>query len=59
MCARCKSVAPPYNKRNGYEFKGKRYDCGTKLGFIEANISYALSDPDYADELKEFIKNLL
>ena len=43
----------------GYEFKGKRYDCGTKLGFIEANISYALSDPDYADELKEFIKNLL
>jgi UTP--glucose-1-phosphate uridylyltransferase len=43
----------------GYEFKGKRYDCGTKLGFIEANIAYALSDPDYADELKEFIKNLL
>ncbi len=43
----------------GYEFKGKRHDCGTKLGFIEANISYALNDPDYADELKEFIKNLL
>lgn len=42
----------------GYKFKGKRYDCGTKLGFIEANISYALNDPNYADELKMFIKNL-
>lgn len=43
----------------GYEFNGTRYDCGTKLGFIKANISFALIDSDYSHELKEFIKNLL
>ena len=43
----------------GYEFNGTRYDCGTKLGFIKANISFALNDSDYSHELKEFIKNLL
>ena len=27
-----------------YEFSGTRYDCGSKLGFIKANISFALKD---------------
>jgi UTP--glucose-1-phosphate uridylyltransferase len=42
-----------------YEFNGTRYDCGTKLGFIKANISFALNDQNYSDELKIYIKNLL
>jgi len=42
----------------GYEFNGTRYDCGTKLGFIKANISYAFKNTEYAKELREFIKNL-
>ena len=42
-----------------YEFDGTRYDCGTKLGFTKANISFALKDRENADELKRFIKDLL
>jgi UTP--glucose-1-phosphate uridylyltransferase len=42
----------------GYEFNGTRYDCGTKLGFIKANISYAFKNTEYAKELRGFIKNL-
>lgn len=30
----------------GMRFKGKSYDCGSRLGFIEANIAYGLDDPD-------------
>ncbi len=42
-----------------YEFNGTRYDCGSKLGFIKANILYALKDRENADELKIYIKDLL
>ncbi|HEY1095793.1 MAG TPA: UTP--glucose-1-phosphate uridylyltransferase, partial [Alphaproteobacteria bacterium] len=35
----------------GYQFEGKRYDCGHKLGFIEANIAFALSRPDMRDDV--------
>ncbi len=36
---------------HGMRFEGKRYDCGNKAGFIQANIAYALSDPDMADSV--------
>ena len=42
-----------------YKFNGTRYDCGTKIGFIKANIAFALNNPNYSDELKIYIKNLL
>ena len=42
-----------------YVFSGTRYDCGSKLGFIKANISFALKDDKTKNELKGFIKNLL
>jgi len=42
-----------------YKFSGTRHDCGTKIGFIKANIAFALNDPNYSDELKIYIKNLL
>ena len=42
-----------------YKFSGTRHDCGTKIGFIKANIAFALNDPNYSDDLKIYIKNLL
>jgi len=42
-----------------YKFRGTRHDCGTKIGFIKANIAFALNDPNYSDDLKIYIKNLL
>jgi len=38
-----------------YKFKGKRYDTGDKLGYIETIIDYALKDPDLQKSLKKFL----
>lgn len=42
---------------NGYLFEGHRFDCGSKAGFLEANIAYALDRPDMADAVRSFLKN--
>ncbi len=42
---------------HGFRFEGKTYDCGDKVGFIEANVAFALSRPDLqADVLKKLKK---
>lgn len=41
-----------------YEFEGTRYDCGSKLGYMQASIQYALKDPDIKEEFFEYIKGL-
>ncbi|KFN89884.1 UTP--glucose-1-phosphate uridylyltransferase GalU [Tetragenococcus muriaticus] len=40
------------------EFSGKRYDVGTKIGMLEANIEYGLQHPETKDELKAYLKSL-
>ena len=40
------------------EFEGTRYDAGDKLGFLQANIAYALKRPELKGELKKFLKGL-
>lgn len=39
-----------------YEFSGVRYDCGSKLGYLEATVEYALKHPEVKDEFSAFIK---
>jgi UTP--glucose-1-phosphate uridylyltransferase len=43
----------------GLLFEGKRYDCGNKLGFLEATIALALKNPEFSGPVKEIIKSLL
>lgn len=40
------------------EFEGERYDLGSKIGFLKANIVKGLSHPETKDELREFLKSL-
>jgi UTP--glucose-1-phosphate uridylyltransferase len=40
-------------------FDGSRYDCGSKVGYIEANLAVALSRPDMADQVRAIVMNLL
>jgi UTP--glucose-1-phosphate uridylyltransferase len=40
-------------------FDGARYDCGSKIGYIEANLAVALSRPDMADEVRAMALRLL
>jgi len=42
-----------------FQFKGVRYDCGDKLGFIKANIEYALKSEQFGKELESYLKNRL
>jgi len=42
-----------------YEFKGMRYDVGEKIGFLKANIAYALKREDLGSELKEYLKKIV
>ena len=42
-----------------YEFKGIRYDVGEKIGFLKANIAYALKRGDLGSELKEYLKKIV
>lgn len=44
---------------HGYRFVGKRYDCGDKVGFLEANIAFALRRPDLGDKLRTALSALL
>lgn len=40
-----------------YQFNGKRYDCGSKLGYLEATIAYALKHPELASHFKRTLEN--
>ncbi|HYD94866.1 MAG TPA: UTP--glucose-1-phosphate uridylyltransferase GalU [Noviherbaspirillum sp.] len=41
-----------------YEFKGRRYDCGSKIGYLEAMVVYALRHPAVAQEFGDFLSQL-
>jgi UTP--glucose-1-phosphate uridylyltransferase len=40
-------------------FAGKRYDCGSKAGYVQANLAIALEREDMADEIRAFAVDLL
>ena len=40
-------------------FAGKRYDCGSKLGYLEATLAYALKHPELAEEFKLSLRNFV
>ena len=41
-----------------YEFEGERYDAGDKLGFLKANVSFAIKNPNIKKEFKKFLKGI-
>lgn len=49
--------------RNGsvyaYNFTGKRYDTGNKLGYLKASVEFALRRPDLGPQFREYLKKLL
>jgi UTP--glucose-1-phosphate uridylyltransferase len=41
-----------------YRFEGKRYDCGSKLGYLQATVEYALGHPVLGRDFRKYLKNL-
>ena len=43
----------------GFQFDGRTFDCGSKLGFLSANVAYALARDDIAPAFRSELKKLL
>jgi UTP--glucose-1-phosphate uridylyltransferase len=41
-----------------YEFEGKRYDCGSKLGYLQATVEYGLKHASLGTDFKAYLKSL-
>lgn len=46
------------NLAYGYEFEGTRYDCGSKIGFLEANVAFGLRHPETKKEFADYIETI-
>lgn len=44
---------------HGFRFEGKRFDCGNRLGFIEANLAFALSRSDMRDNVRSMLQDYM
>ena len=43
----------------GYRFRGQRYDCGSKAGFLQATVAFGLSRPDLRDEFSAYLNDMV
>ena len=41
-----------------YRFTGKRYDCGSKLGYLQATVEYALKHPELKEQFRGYLQGL-
>ena len=41
---------------HGFRFEGRRFDCGNKAGFLEANIAFALERPELSKEVRDMLR---
>lgn len=55
------AIAKLLNEESVYavQFTGKRYDCGTKIGYLEATLAYALKHPELATEFKSTLQDFI
>ena len=42
----------------GYEFEGKRFDCGSKSGYLKATVEYAIEHKEVSKDFRKYLKNL-
>lgn len=55
------AIAAEINSDNpvrGFCFEGQRFDCGSKAGFLQATVAFALSRPDLRDDLQAYLSGL-
>jgi UTP--glucose-1-phosphate uridylyltransferase len=47
------------NKVYGYRFRGQRYDCGSKAGFLQATVAFGLARAELRDEFSEYLHQMM
>ena len=43
----------------GYRFRGERFDCGSKAGFLQATVAFGLAREDLRDELSDYLRSIV
>ncbi len=43
----------------GYRFRGQRFDCGSKAGFLQATVAFGLARDELKDDLRDFLASVL
>ncbi len=43
----------------GYRFRGQRFDCGSKSGFLQATVAFALARDDLRDDLSTYLRSVM
>lgn len=43
----------------GYRFRGQRFDCGSKAGFLQATVAFALARDDLRDEFSQYLNEMI
>ncbi len=47
------------SKVYGYRFRGQRYDCGSKAGFLQATVAFGLARPDLCEEFGAYLNDMV
>ncbi|MCH2094450.1 MAG: UTP--glucose-1-phosphate uridylyltransferase GalU [Rhodobacteraceae bacterium] len=47
------------NNVYGYRFRGQRFDCGSKAGFLQATVAFGLARADLRDDLTSFLQEIM
>jgi UTP--glucose-1-phosphate uridylyltransferase len=42
-----------------YRFNGVRYDCGDKLGYLKANVAYAIGHPEFGGRFRGYLRRII
>jgi len=57
------AIAEEINKEEsgvyGYRFRGQRFDCGSKAGFLQATVAFGLARDDLRDDLEGFLREVI
>ncbi len=43
----------------GYRFRGQRFDCGSKAGFLQATVAFGLARPELRDEFDQYLRQMV
>lgn len=49
----------PETSFHGLRFDGQRYDCGSRIGFVEANLAYAMNNPELRGRMRSILQRYL
>ena len=52
------SMLLEYETVLAYQYEGNRYDCGSKLGYLQASVELGLKHPEVMDEFRAYLKGL-